>query len=140
MAEASFPVEVVGGVPIVTAPEEIDVANATRLRTALYEAAAHGNGALVVDMSQTQFCDSAGLHVLVRAHKRAEAAGGEILLVISAAPVLRIFAVTGIDRMIPNVSTLEEALAQTPEVPDSLSPPAALPQAATHREKLETPG
>ena len=82
MPEASFPVEVVGGVPVVTAPEEIDITNAAGLRAALLQAAAHGSGTLVVDMSRTQFCDSAGLNVLVRAHKRAQAEGGEVLLVI----------------------------------------------------------
>jgi anti-sigma B factor antagonist len=121
MAEVSFPVQVVSGVPVVAAPEEIDLTNAARLRAALLDAAARGNGTLVVDMSQTQFCDSAGLHVLVRAHQRAQAGGGKVLLVISAAPVLRIFAVTGIDRMIPSFSTLVQALAQTPEVPDSVA-------------------
>jgi anti-sigma B factor antagonist len=139
MAKVSFPVQVAGGVPVVAAPEEIDVANAARLRAALLEAAALGNGTLVVDMSQSQFCDSAGLHVLVRAHQRAASAGGEVLLVISAAPVLRIFAVTGIDRMIPTFSTLDEALAHTPNGPGSPHPPAALSRAATHREAVETP-
>jgi anti-sigma B factor antagonist len=132
MAEVSFPVHVVGGVPVVAAPDEIDVANAARLRAALLEAAARGNGTLVVDMSQTQFCDSAGLHVLVRAHQRAGADGTQVLLVISAAPVLRIFAVTGIDRMIPAFSTLAEALAHTPDVPDSIRVPAVPPPAAIH--------
>ncbi len=65
-------------------------------------------------MSQTQFCDSAALNVLVRAHQRAQAEGGEVHLVISAADVLRIFAVTGIGRVIPCFLSMEEALAQTP--------------------------
>ena len=91
MPEASFPLEVVSGVPVVTAPEEIDITNAAGLRAALLEAAAHGSRTLVVDMAQTQFCDSAGLNVLVRAHKRAQADGGELLLVICTAAVLRIF-------------------------------------------------
>jgi anti-sigma B factor antagonist len=139
MAEVSFPAAVAGGVPVVTAPEEIDVANAATLRAALLEAAARGDGTLVVDMSQTQFCDSAGLHVLVRAHQRAEANGGQVLLVISAASVLRIFAVTGIDRMIPAFSTLEQALAHIPDIPGSIRVLATPPPAATHRGKLETP-
>jgi len=135
MAEISFPVEMAGDVPIVRAPEEIDVANAAGLRAALLQAAGHGDETLVVDMSLTQFCDSTGLNVLVRAHKRAEAEGGELLLVISTAAVLRIFAVTGIDRMIPNFFTLDEALAQTPAVPSPLPPPAV----TAHRETRETP-
>ncbi len=126
MPEASFPIEVVSGVPVVTAPEEIDITNAAGLRAALLEAAVHGSRTLVVDMAQTQFCDSAGLNVLVRAHKRAQADGGELLLVICAAVVLRIFAVTGIDHLIPNFPNLEQALASTPAVPDFTSPPGAL--------------
>jgi anti-anti-sigma factor len=67
MPEASFLVEVVSGMPVVTAPEEIDITNAAGLRAALLEAAAHESRTLVVDMAQTQFCDSAALNVLVRA-------------------------------------------------------------------------
>ena len=122
MAEASFPVQVVGGVPVVAAPEEIDITNAAGLRAALLEAAAHGSGTLVVDMAQTQFCDSAGLNVLVRAHKRARADGGELLLVICAAAVLRIFAVTGIDHLIPNFPDLEQARAPGPAPPAAPKP------------------
>ena len=108
-----FPLEVASGVPVVTAPEEIDITNAPRLRSALLEAAAHGHGTLVVDMTGTQFCDSSGLHTLLAAHKRAQAEGGELLLVIPAAPVLRIFAITGVDRIIPNFTSLDQALTQT---------------------------
>jgi anti-anti-sigma factor len=142
MPEASFPVEVVSGVPVVTAPEEIDITNAAGLRAALLEAVAHGSRTLVVDMAQTQFCDSAGLNVLVRAHKRAQADGGELLLVICTAAVLRIFAVTGIDHLIPNFPNLEQALAPTPAVPNSTRAPSALatmPAVTAEPEKLETP-
>ena len=113
MLEVSFPVEVVSGVPVVTAPEEIDVTNAARLRSVLLEATAPGHATLVVDMSQTQFCDSAGLNVLVRAHQRAEAKGGQVLLVISTTHVRRIFTVTGIDSVIPSFPGLQQALAPT---------------------------
>jgi len=109
----SFSVEVVSGVPVVTAPEEIDITNAPELRTALLEAAAHGPGALVADLTRTQFCDSSGLYTLLAAHKRTQGEGGEMLLVISGTAVLRVFAITGADRIIPNLASLEDALAQT---------------------------
>lgn len=121
MPEAIFTVEVVLGVPVVAAPEEIDITNAIGLRAALLEAAAQGNGTLVVDMSRTRFCDSAALNVLVRTHQRAQAENGEVRLVIRAADVLRIFAVSGIDRVIPSFLSLEKALAQTPAAP--VNPP-----------------
>ena len=113
MRDGRCPFEVVGGVPVVMAPEEIDITNAPELRSALLEAAASGHGTLVVDMTRTQFCDSSGLHTLLAAHKRAQAEGGELLLAITAAPVLRVLALTSIDRMIPTFTSLGQALAQT---------------------------
>jgi len=63
--------EVVSGVPVVAAPEAIDVTSADALQWALLEAAAHGHGTLVVDVTATRFCDSYGLHALLAAHNRA---------------------------------------------------------------------
>jgi anti-sigma B factor antagonist len=113
--EAGFPVQMVSGVPVVTAPEEIDVANAGRLRAALLGAAVHGHGQFVVDLTRTRFCDTAGLHALVAAHKRTLTEGGLVLLVIPGTGILRIFEITGLDRVIPHATSLEEALAQMPE-------------------------
>ena len=112
MPDDGFLVDVVGGVLVVVAPEEIDITNAEALRLALLEAAASGPGPLVVDMTRTRFCDSSGPHVLFAAHERAQAEGREVLLVIPSAIVLRVFAFTGVDRMIPNFTSLAEALAR----------------------------
>jgi len=108
-----FPVELISGVPVMAAPEEIDITNVPELRSALQAAAAGRPGTLVADMTRTRFCDSSGLHALLAAHKCARAEGGELLLVIPSATVLRVFALTGFDRMIRNFTSLEEALAQT---------------------------
>jgi anti-anti-sigma factor len=117
MREDGFPVELVRGVPVVTAPEEIDISNAAGLRAGLLDAAgleAAGHPAFVVDMTHTRFCDSAGIQALVEAHKRAQATGGQMLLATSGAGVPRIFELTGVDRVIPSFTSLEEALAHTP--------------------------
>ncbi len=121
MLEVRFPVDVLKGVPVVTAPEEIDVNNAHRFRMALLRASAGQPPALVVDMTRTRFCDSAGLRVLVTAHKGAQAEGGEVLLAVSGAAVLRVLAITGIDQAIPNFASLDEALAQAVESADGQS-------------------
>jgi anti-sigma B factor antagonist len=113
MPDDGFPVEVVGGVPVVAAPEELDVTNADGLRSALADAAADGHGTVVVDMTLTRFCDSSGLHTLLAAHRRAEAEGRAVLLVIPSTSVLRVFAITGMDTVIPNFTSLAEALART---------------------------
>jgi hypothetical protein len=84
MPESGCRIQVASGVAVVTAPAEIDIAAVTNLRTALLQAAIGAPPAVVVDMSQTRLCDSAGLNLLVRVHKRA-----------------LVFAVTGVDRVIP---------------------------------------
>ena len=51
MPDDGFQVDVVGGMPVVAAPEQIDITNAEALRSALLQAAASGPGPLVVDMT-----------------------------------------------------------------------------------------
>jgi anti-sigma B factor antagonist len=99
--------------PVVAAPEEIDITTAYGLRAAL-ASAARGQAAVVVDMTRTRACATAGIHVLVRAHRRALASGGELRLVISSPDVRHLFAVTGLDRVIRHFASLDEALAQAP--------------------------
>ena len=116
----------VNGVPVVRAPAEIDVTTAGQLRVVLLRAAARRPATIVVDMARTRFCDSAGLTVLVQAHQRAAADGGELRLVLPAGgAVSRIFAVTRLDRVIPVFGSLDEALAPRPAaVIRPLRPPA----------------
>lgn len=111
MPDARFPVETIGGVPVVRAPEEIDITNAGHFREALLAAAEWEAGVTVIDLTLTRFCDSAGLHALVAAHKRARAAGGELRLVVPGNNVLRIFAISGLDRVIRCHGDLGPALA-----------------------------
>jgi anti-sigma B factor antagonist len=115
MPDASFPVEMVSGVPVVAAPGEIDITNAGELRAALAESAARGPGSLVVDLTRTRFCDTSGLHALVGARKRAQAEGGDLLLVTAGAAIPRIFAITGLDQVFASFTSLEEALAHIPD-------------------------
>jgi len=129
MPDDRFPIEVVEGVPVVAAPEEIDITNAEALRTALLKAATNGHRALVVDMTRTQFCDASGLHALAAVQERTQAEGRELLLVIHGTAVLRVFALIGMDRMIPNFTSLAEALAATDRRDDQ---PALSGEPTTH--------
>src|SRR5204863_10006159 len=87
----------INGVPVVEAPEEIDICDAEQLRIVLLEAAGRGHGTIVVDMTRTRFCDSSGFSVLVAAHQRALAEGGGLRLVIpGGSRVLRIFTMIGL--------------------------------------------
>jgi anti-sigma B factor antagonist len=105
----------INGVPVVEAPEEIDICNAEQLRIVLLGGASRGHAAIVVDMTRTRFCDSSGFSVLVAAHQRALAEGGGLRLVIpDGSRVLRIFTVIGLGRFIPRFASLDQALPAAP--------------------------
>ena len=110
MSDPSFPVSVHDGQAVVTTPEEIDLSNAGLLREALILATATGQPVIVVDMSGTEFCDSTGLNVLVRALGQAEQAGADLRLVMGGTGVQRVLTVTGVAGMFRIFQTLGQAL------------------------------
>lgn len=115
MTDVSYPDTAINGVPVLATPAEIDITTADQLRAALLHPTRDGHPVVVVDMTSTHFCDSAGLHALMAAYKRAHAEGSELRLVIPAdGAVQRVLTLTGIDRVIPCFPNLEEALAKAP--------------------------
>jgi anti-anti-sigma factor len=113
MLDTGFPITATGGVPVVEVPAEVDITTSGQLRDVLLRACA-GQPTLVVDMTHTLFCDSSGLHVLVRAHRRAMSEGGELRLAVPASgAVARILALTGLNSYIPCFPSVAEALAGT---------------------------
>ena len=115
MADIRYLRKLVSGVPVVTAPSEIDLSTADQLRAVLLDTAARGHATVVVDLTGTRFCASAGLGVLVRVHNQALAEGGQLRLVVPAsALVLRMFAVSGLDQLIPSFPSLYEAVKPAP--------------------------
>jgi len=109
MPRQMFPVEVVRGVLVVAAPEEIDIANAAGVEAALVAAASSGHSRFVADMTRTRFCDSSGISALVMAQRRALQEDSQLVLAVSPA-VLRLLTLTGLDTAIRHFATLEEAL------------------------------
>ena len=87
------------GVASILVCGELDVATAADLRAGLLEAMAVTNE-IVVDLSELGFIDSTGIGVLVGAAKRLTAEGGEIRLQGVRPPTMRVFEVTGVDRLI----------------------------------------
>jgi anti-sigma B factor antagonist len=106
-----FDVRVVNGVPVVSAPEEIDIGNAEQFRSALLSAASR-NPTIVVDLSSTEYCDSSGLNVLVRSLRNAQSQGGEVRLVATTPAVQRILNVTGVGRIFAVYASTDDALAK----------------------------
>ena len=115
MPAVRYPIEMVRGVPVVAAPGEIDARNTDGLRTTLLETAARGHATFVVDMTRTRLCAPVGIGALVRAHQRALAEGGELRLLMPASAAVRsVFALTGIDYLIPTFTDLDQAVEPAP--------------------------
>jgi anti-sigma B factor antagonist len=103
-----------GQVAVVRLPVEIDVTNADTIREDLLSVVNQGAVLLVVDMSKTTFCDSAGVSALVRTFTRASASGSGMRLVVGAPTVRRILSLTGVDRLIGTYPSVAAALTRLP--------------------------
>ena len=98
---------------IVEVGGEIDVYTAPRLREQLVDLVADGKYHLIVDMERVDFLDSTGLGVLVGGLKRVRAHDGSLRLVCTQERILKIFRITGLTKVFPMHSSVEEELTAT---------------------------
>lgn len=78
---------------------EIDFASAPSLQAQIMAALEQNRtNALILNLSAVQFLDSSGLRVIVQLQRDLESAGGGLVLFDPTAPVLRILALTGLDK------------------------------------------
>jgi anti-sigma B factor antagonist len=101
----------VGQVAVLSLPVEVDLVNADQVREDLLSLLNRSPSTLIVDMSGTTFCDSAGVNALVRAYKRACASGAGMRLVVTAPNVQRVLAITGVDSLVDIYLSVAAALA-----------------------------
>ena len=102
-----------GEVTVVHVGGEIDVYTAPMLREHLDEHISHGRHRLVVDLEDVPFMDSTGLGVLVGRLKLVRVNDGTLRLVCSSERILKVFSITGLDKVFQIFPSLEEALAAT---------------------------
>ncbi len=98
---------------VVEVAGEIDVYTAPKLREQLVELVNDGNYHLIVDMEGVEFLDSTGLGVLVGGLKRVRAHDGSLRLVCTQERILKIFRITGLTKVFPIHSSVEEAITAT---------------------------
>jgi anti-sigma B factor antagonist len=102
---------------VITLPAEIDMANADQVGQQLGAAIAPGVKTAIADMTATRFCDSSGISMLVRTHKRAAANQTRLRLVVASTAVLRMLTLVQMDHLLPIYPSLSQALAAEPEAP-----------------------
>jgi anti-sigma B factor antagonist len=99
------------GYIVIAVGGEIDVYSAPRLRERLVSLVEEGSYQLIVDMEDVEFLDSTGLGVLVGGLKRVRAHDGWIDLVCTQSRMLRIFRITGLNRVFSIYDSVPEAIA-----------------------------
>ena len=102
-----------GDATVVVVGGEIDVYTAPKLREQLIDLVSSGNYHLVVDMEGVDFLDSTGLGVLVGGLKRVRAHDGSLRLVCSQERILKIFRITGLTKVFPIHTSVDDAVAAT---------------------------
>jgi anti-anti-sigma factor len=109
-----FTISTFNGLPVVSTPPEIDIANIHLLSRALMTASADAM-VVVVDMSATTFCDCTGLGALVRMYRWLDDNYVELRLVSCTERVQVVMAITNLDRELPIFGSLAEAVTKKPQ-------------------------
>lgn len=96
---------------VVAVQGDFDLRSAGDVRNALVQLVEDGARRLVVDLTETTFLDSTALGALVSALKRARANDGDIELACTDRSIVRVFQITGLDRVFRLHDTLAAAFA-----------------------------
>lgn len=91
------------GAVLIRLDGELDLRSAPHLRAAMVEVFADhppdGTPEVVIDLSGLSYADSAGLSMLVAAHKRADGGGGAVRLRSPSRSLRRLLEISGLDQL-----------------------------------------
>ena len=90
------------------------MSNGAEIQDSLLAALGKRPEVLVVDMTPTTFCDSAGVRAIMLTHRQAAAARCELRLVIASPGVSRVFSIIGAGQLVQIHSELPSALDAVP--------------------------
>jgi anti-sigma B factor antagonist len=100
----------VDAVEIISLGGEFDLHAADELGLA-FDAASARSRLVVVDLSEVRFFDSTALGLVLGPRRRLLSAGGRLALVIDGREALRVFEISGLDRIFCLTRSLDDAVA-----------------------------
>ena len=95
---------------VVSVLGELDLATVEPFELKLAEVLERGARRLIVDLTGVTFMDSVALGALVRDTKRLRLGGGQCVVVADDPRILRVFEITGLDRMFGIERSLAEGV------------------------------
>lgn len=100
------------GYTILSPQGEIDFATGPQLKDAINERLIAGDVNLVMDLEAVDFIESTGLGALIGGRRRAHALKGSLRLVCTEEQLLKIFRITGLDKVFAIYDSVEQATVQ----------------------------
>jgi anti-sigma B factor antagonist len=113
----NLPIQWAAPLAVVRLPGEVDICNADQIRDTLLAVLNRGITTLVVDMTGTTFCGCAGTSAVARACQRATANRARVRVAIATPVVRRVFAITGVDRLVSIFESVDAAVGGRPTAP-----------------------
>lgn len=101
----------VGGWAVLHLTGEIDLATAPTLREHLVGTVDAGDHRVIVDLRDVEFIDSTGLGALIGGLKRVRSLDGALRLICVEPRILKIFEITGLDKVFEIHADVEGAAA-----------------------------
>lgn len=99
MAELQIDSRVVDGVPTLYLQGELDSYSAPRVRNILETLTESEHPVVLIDVTELEYIDSAGLGVLVAALKEVNDRSGSLAIVGPTPAVARVFRITGLENL-----------------------------------------
>lgn len=109
MMDLGLDVTLRGGHAVLAVIGEVDLATGPRLREAIIDLVNRGERRIVIDLSGVDFLDSTGLGILVGGLKRVRSHDGQLALVFTRRRIMKVFEITGLDRVFSIFDTVEAA-------------------------------
>ena len=101
------------GVPVAASEGEIDLANVADCRAQFISVVPNTAPGLILDLSQTTYLDSRGVHLILELAERLRTSQQQMALVLPERSVIRrVLLLTQVDKTVPLCRTLDEALQQ----------------------------
>jgi anti-sigma B factor antagonist len=95
--------------PVIELEGEVDVYTAPQLKQQMINLLESGAKELIVDLTKVDYLDSTALGVLIGGLKRMREREGNMVLVCPSPRILRVFEITGLDKIFEIYHSLEDA-------------------------------
>jgi len=99
-----------GGLAVLSFFGRLNMASASRLKTAIGDAVDAGSAKILIDLAGTSFIDSSGLGTLIAGLKRTRQAGGDLRIARATDQAVAVLCLTNLDRILRPYLSIGAAL------------------------------